>query len=95
MKITRDMIEHIAALTRMNINDDNAASIEKDMSEICQFFEKLRELDTTGISPTEYIELPEGVMRNDAPIEGLSADVVMSLAPEKLDSFFKTPPAME
>ena len=95
LKITREIIDHIASLARVDVDENNVASIEKDLSEIMQFFEKLRELDTEGVSYAEFSHLSAEQVRNDTPVAGLGSEVAMNLAPEKLDSFFKAPPVME
>lgn len=90
--ITQKDVEHIAALARIKLTAAEEKKMEKELSAILGFVEKLNEADTTDIKPLSGgIDL-ENITRADEQIEkGLLNEQVklLAAAPEKKDNWVK------
>ena len=51
MKITEELIDHIAHLARLEFKGEDKASIQKDMERMIEFVDKLSEIDTENVEP--------------------------------------------
>jgi aspartyl-tRNA(Asn)/glutamyl-tRNA(Gln) amidotransferase subunit C len=52
--ITRQDIEKVAELARLDLTPEEAAAFTSQMGSILTYIEKLNELDTTGVEPVSH-----------------------------------------
>lgn len=87
MTLSREEVEHIAHLARIELNAEEKEMFETELSGILSFVEILNELDTAGIEPVNGGTLLENVMRPDeqadAYMEKKSAGLVEAAAEKK------------
>lgn len=87
MILSREEVEHIAHLARIELNAEEKEMFETELSGILSFVEILNELDTAGIEPVNGGTLLENVMRldeqTDAYMEKKSAGLVEAAAEKK------------
>ena len=96
MKVTRELVEHLASLARIDLPEERANSLMRDLAGIIEYFEQLNELDTTGVEPLlSLLSHTAPLIRADEPRDGLSTEDAMKLAPDKLDDYFKVPPVKD
>jgi aspartyl-tRNA(Asn)/glutamyl-tRNA(Gln) amidotransferase subunit C len=95
MKITRDVVEYVAHLSRLELSPGQADTYTAQLDRILEYMDKLNMLDTTGIEPTTHAIPLVDVMRSDEVSKGLSVEESVGNAPERRDSFFQVPPIME
>lgn len=95
MKITKDVVEYVAHLSRLEFSSDEVDMYTAQIDRILEYMDKLNELDTTGIEPTTHAIPLVDVMRGDVVSTGLSVEESVGNAPEREDSFFKVPPIIE
>lgn len=55
MKITEELVDHLARLSRLHFSQNEKLSIKQDLEKMISFVEKLQEVDTSGIVPTVYM----------------------------------------
>lgn len=91
MKLNQETTQKIAELAKLEFNEEELASIQKDLEQMIGFVEKLREVDTTGVEPLTHI-LDEGNKLREDIIQG-SADTETALrnAPNREGDFFTVP----
>jgi len=65
MKITKDLIQHIAKLARIRLDDSQVQKFTQQMGDIVGFIEKLNSVDTAGIPETNQVNGMENVLRED------------------------------
>ncbi len=65
MDIQRKDIEQLARLSKMQLTDKEIKNLEKDLTHIFQFVEKLNEVDVEGVPPTSQVTGLQNVMRAD------------------------------
>jgi aspartyl-tRNA(Asn)/glutamyl-tRNA(Gln) amidotransferase subunit C len=95
MEITPDLIRHLERLSRLELSPEEESRMAGDLKNIFDFFEKLGELDTEGLSElARPVELTN-VLREDEPGAVLSQEEVLSVAIEAKDGFFVVPKMIE
>jgi len=92
MKLTSQEVEKIANLARLGLSEAEKEKFAGQLSSILDYFEQLKEVDTTNVEPVAQITGLESVLRNDQ-IEVCDKQVVKDLldqAPELQDNLVKT-----
>jgi aspartyl-tRNA(Asn)/glutamyl-tRNA(Gln) amidotransferase subunit C len=95
MKITKDVVEYVAHLGRLDLDPDEVELYTQQVDSILEYMDQLNELDTEGIEPTSHPMPVVCVLRDDIAKDSLSVDASTQNAPEKRGSFFKVPPIIE
>ncbi len=95
MKITKQEVEHVAKLARLELAVKEKESLTDQLSNILTYVEKLNELDTKGVEPTSHVLDLHNVMRDDVPQESLSQERALANAPEKAAGHYKVPKIIE
>jgi aspartyl-tRNA(Asn)/glutamyl-tRNA(Gln) amidotransferase subunit C len=95
MTLTRDEVEHIAALARLELSAEELERYRLQLSAILEYAARLQELDTSGIAPTSSVLPPRSVLRLDEPRPGLPLEEVLQNAPRVEDRQFRVPPVIE
>ncbi len=74
MKITRQEVEHVAHLARLNLSEEELEKMTGQLDEILRYVDKLEELDTQGIEPTTHAFSITNAFREDDPRNSLSQE---------------------
>lgn len=91
MKVDKETLYKVAHLARLNIKPEEEDKLLKDMSEILTWVEKLKEVDTDGVTPLTHMTAEVNVMRPDAALKTISKEDALKNAPVKDKDFFKVP----
>lgn len=95
MKITRETVEYVAHLARLELDPQEIEQYTRQIDSILQYMDSLNTLDTEGVEPTSH-PVPVGcVMREDAQKASFDAEESAGNAPERINTFFKVPPIIE
>ena len=95
MALTRQEVEHIAKLARLELTDGQQELYREQLSAILDYIAKLRTLDTTDVPPTAGGGLTHMVLRLDESLPSLPTEKLLENAPEREDDQFKIPPVFE
>ena len=95
MKITKQEVEHVAKLGRLELSEQEKENLTDQLSNILTYVEKLNELDTKGVEPTSHVLDINNVMREDTPDESLSQERALANAPEKEAGHYRVPLIIE
>jgi aspartyl-tRNA(Asn)/glutamyl-tRNA(Gln) amidotransferase subunit C len=98
MTLERRDIEHIAALARIALSDEEVEALREQLSNIMDQFRVLNELDTSGVAPTGHAAQlvgVAGVMREDVASESLEPEDVLLNAPRREGEFFRVKVVLE
>lgn len=95
MKINRELLDKIAHLSRLEFDEKDAEKMMQDMTEIVDWVEKLKEVDTDGVEPLTTMSHEVNSLRDDEVKGHLSHDRALSQAPEKDADFFRVPKVLE
>ena len=95
MALDRAEVEHIAALARIGLSDEELETFRQQLSNILQQFDLLRQLDTTGVPPTGHAIELQAVMRDDVPADSLQPEEVLGNAPRREGNLFRVKAVLE
>jgi len=95
MKISKQEVEHVAKLARLELSDDEQEKLTDQLSNILTYVEKLKELDTTGVEPTSHVLDINNVMREDRGAPSLSRERALANAPEQAAGHYRVPKIIE
>lgn len=88
MKISREEVEHVAHLARLNLKEDELVKMTEQLDTILSYVDKLGELDTENIKETTHAFSVSNAFREDKVVPSLDQKVALSNAPaENGDSF--------
>mgnify|MGYP000654581320 CR=1 FL=1 len=95
MKITRHQVEHIAHLARLEFNEKELDDFTQQLNNILTYFDKLKEVDTTGVEQTSHAIMLKNVFREDKVRNSLGLNLSLKNAPEKEGNCFRVPKVIE
>jgi len=95
MPITRDEVEHVALLARLELTDQERESFTRQLDQILTFFDTLREADTTDIKPTAHVADLDTPFRDDLVTNAPDTDAYLANAAQRDGNLFKVPKIIE
>lgn len=95
MKINRELLDKIAHLSRLEFDEKDAEKMMQDMSEIVEWVEKLKEVDTEGVEPLTTMSHEINALREDEINDHLSHERALRHAPKKDADYFRVPKVLE
>jgi aspartyl-tRNA(Asn)/glutamyl-tRNA(Gln) amidotransferase subunit C len=95
MPITRNDVEKIAELARLEINETEAESFATQLSAILGYIDQLNELDTADTPPMSHCATADGdtayARRDDVVVPSLGQQTATANAPDTEAGYFKVP----
>ncbi|SPE26507.1 Aspartyl/glutamyl-tRNA(Asn/Gln) amidotransferase subunit C [Candidatus Sulfopaludibacter sp. SbA3] len=98
MKITEKEVRYVAGLANLQLVDSEVDRLQADLESILEHFDKLNEVDTTGIAPMAQVLFAAGetaTLRVDLPVPPLGNEAALANAPQKGAGYFKVPKVIE
>ncbi|MEI8360626.1 MAG: Asp-tRNA(Asn)/Glu-tRNA(Gln) amidotransferase subunit GatC [bacterium] len=97
MKLTREEIEHVARLARLELTIEEVERYGNQLSGVLTYIDQLREVDTTGVEPTAQITGLENAWREDVVLDWPSKERLAAInsAPECEDGQIKVKRILE
>ena len=95
MKISKQEVEHVAKLARLELAEGEKDKLIDQLSNILTYVETLNGLDTKGVEPTSHVLDIKNVMRDDVSVPSLSQEQALANAPEKAAGHYKVPKIIE
>lgn len=89
--ISRADVEHVAALARLHLTDDELDRMQGQLSRILEAIAVLRDVDTSQVGPTATVLNLENVMRDDEPRDGISREAALANAPLREGDHLRVP----
>ncbi|MEO8458399.1 MAG: Asp-tRNA(Asn)/Glu-tRNA(Gln) amidotransferase subunit GatC [Chloroflexota bacterium] len=83
MALTPDEVRHIAHLARLGLTDADVAKFAPQLSEILDYFDRLKAVDTAGIPPTAYPLDLHNILRDDVPDPPSDPETILKNAPNR------------
>jgi len=94
-KITKETLRHVAANSRLKLNENEIKQFEPELKEVLEAFEKLREVDVKSEIP-QFQPIPsQNIWREDKETECLSQDDALANTKHKEKGYFKGPKVVE
>ena len=95
MEITKQEVEDVAKLARLELTEVEKTAFAKQLSQILTYVETLKQYDTTGVEPTATVLGQVNVSRPDEVRPSLSVEKAVANAPETSEGFFIVPKIIE
>jgi len=89
--ITKEQVEHIGWLARVNIDEEDASEFASELNTVLDYFGQLDEVDTSDVKPTYHVADIMNVFREDKPTGSLEQDDILANAEEIQEGYIKTP----
>ncbi len=81
-------VAYVAQLARMNLTDEETQLFQKQLGDVLQYAEKLREVDVTHVEAAAHAIPIFNVFREDKPRDWFTAEEALSNAPRKANNLF-------
>lgn len=95
MPITRDDVQKIAALARLELTAEETESFTEQLGSILSYIDKLNQLETSDVEPMSHCSTTdcdtEQSRRDDITRPGLGQQLATENAPDAEAGFFKVP----
>ncbi|MCR3922100.1 MAG: Asp-tRNA(Asn)/Glu-tRNA(Gln) amidotransferase subunit GatC [Firmicutes bacterium] len=95
MTITRNEVDHVARLARLEMTEEEMVQATGELNKILQYIDKLNKLDTTDVLPTAHVLPLQNVLREDKIQACLTRQDALANAPEEEDGMFRVPRVIE
>ncbi len=81
MKITKQEVEHVASLAKLNLSEEELERMTGQLDTILSYVAKLDELDTDGVAPTTHAFSINNAFREDVVQDSLPREEALANAP--------------
>ncbi|MFO0706519.1 MAG: Asp-tRNA(Asn)/Glu-tRNA(Gln) amidotransferase subunit GatC [Nitrospira sp.] len=95
MKITKQDVEKVAKLARLDVSPTETEAFARQLSQILTHVEQLNRYSTDGVEPTSTVLGQANVFRDDVVTPSLSVDQALANAPEREADGFGVPKIIE
>jgi aspartyl-tRNA(Asn)/glutamyl-tRNA(Gln) amidotransferase subunit C len=95
MAISRNDVEKIAHLARLNITEENIMAATERLSNVLAMVDQLQAIDTTGIAPLAHPLDTVQRLRADVVTETNQRELLLKNAPAAQDGLFLVPRVIE
>ena len=95
MEFDKNLIEYLANLSKLKLSEDESVEMYSELSEIVQYFETLKTLDTENSEELSLVFPITNVMRDDTVQPSFSREEILKNAPTSNDESFVVPKAVE
>lgn len=91
MSVDPAVVERVAELAKLTLDDDERAAITGQLTRILEFVAQLDEVDVTDVPPTKHVIGQTNVARTDELRPCLSQDEALAGAPRADEGHFVVP----
>ena len=91
MKITREEIENVARLARLELAGEEVDTMTRQLDTILSYVAKLDELDTEGIPVTTHTQAVNNAFREDEVHRSLDREDALANGPKQNGEAFVVP----
>ena len=93
--ISRADVEHVAALARLGLTDDEIDRMQGQLNRILEAIGQLQSVDTSAVGPTAQVIALENVMREDVSRGPMARDAALANAPLREGNHLRVPVVLE
>ena len=92
--LTAKEVRHVARLARLQLSDQEIDAMTAQLGAILDYFDQLKQADTTGVPPAAHALPLQNVLRPDAVTPCLSPDEALANAPQREEDYVRVPKIM-
>ena len=91
MKITKEIVERVAELSRIKLDKDATVKMQTELGAVLEYMEILNSLDTEGVEPLSHIFPINNVMREDIVADSFDREEILKNSPDRTKETFVVP----
>jgi len=91
MKISKDEVEKMAHLARLEIDDSQKEKMAFQLSHILGYIDKLTDVDVSDVKLSSGVTVMNNVLREDVLTQSPGPDVTLANAPQRDEDFYMVP----
>lgn len=95
MSLSKDEVQHIAVLARLEVGEDEAADVVDKLSRIVDFVDRLKAAPTADVVPMAHPLNQAQRFRDDEVTEVVDRDRIQENAPAVRDGLYLVPKVIE
>jgi len=92
--ITKEEVEHVGWLARIEIHESEAQAYAEKLNAVLDYFSQLDEVDTENVPPTYHVADIMNVFREDVVKSSMPQEEVLSNTEKKQEGNFLAPRIM-
>lgn len=89
MKISKEEINKLAHLSRLELNEKAVEKMQADMDKILDFVAQIEKLDIEGVEPLTYMTDETNVLREDTIVQDITHADALKNAPDADTDYFR------
>jgi len=93
--LTPDEVQKVARLARLKLADDEIAIFTRQLGQVLEYVDILREVDTESVEPMAHAAELRDVFRADELRPSLSREVALANSPKTDGQFFLVPQILD
>ena len=94
MSLTREQVEKVSLLARLQLSAAELDSLTAELGQIVDYVEQLGELDTGSVEPMAHAVELANVFREDSPRASVPREQILANAPQRDDDCYRVPPVL-
>ncbi|MBP3191253.1 Asp-tRNA(Asn)/Glu-tRNA(Gln) amidotransferase subunit GatC [Natronogracilivirga saccharolytica] len=91
MSVTLEDVTYMANLARLQLTDEEAQGLVKDMNDILEYMELLGQIDSSDVPPLEHVTDVDSGLRPDKALTPLDHEEALKNAPDADADYFRVP----
>ncbi len=95
MKITKEQVEHVAHLARLNLSEEEISSLTTDMEMILEFADQMNEITFEDVNATAHVIPLQNVFRDDVLQPSMERETLLENAPSHEKGCYTVPKVVE
>ncbi len=95
MSLTKDQVQHIAFLARLQLGEGEFEDVVDKLSRIVDFVDQLQAAPTENVLPMAHPLALSQRLRADAVTESIDRDAIQVNAPATRDGYYLVPKVLE
>ena len=93
--ISREDVEHVAALARLGLTEGEIDLMQDQLNRILEAVGQLQSVDTSSVGPTATVIQLENVMRHDVARPSMDREATLANAPLREGPMLRVPVILE
>ena len=89
--ITKETVRHIAKLARLKLSAQEEDIYTEQLGKILDYVAELQTVDTTGVQPAAHSLPVNNIMRDDQVNSAQTQAMILKVAPDVENNFFRVP----
>ncbi len=95
MKITEEMVDYVAGLSRLRLDPEERGDMTRELEQIVSYMDVLSQVDTQGVEPLSHVLPVCNVTRPDVVEPSFDREALLRGAPKRDEATFLVPKAVE